>query len=103
MFVFFVCLFFCNYFLIQVGEGEPVLIPMQMTVKGCPIFLQITGPDHPVPTPIIRYSPVALSKVLATLHLLSLPLFSSAGSAWITCALMQSLIVQFALLVPHIS
>ncbi|XP_044280926.1 deleted in lung and esophageal cancer protein 1 [Varanus komodoensis] len=38
-----------------VGESEPVLIPIQMTVKGCPIFLQVTGPDHPVPTPVIRF------------------------------------------------
>ncbi|KAJ6659300.1 hypothetical protein lerEdw1_019171 [Lerista edwardsae] len=39
----------------EVGEPEPVLIPMQMSVKGCPIFLQMTGPNHPMPTPIIRF------------------------------------------------
>lgn len=35
------------------GDLQPKLIPMQMTVKGCPIFLQVTGPK-PEP-PIIRY------------------------------------------------
>ncbi|XP_042328214.1 deleted in lung and esophageal cancer protein 1 isoform X2 [Sceloporus undulatus] len=39
----------------KVGESEPVLIPIQMTVKGCPIYLQMTGPNHPMPTPIIRF------------------------------------------------
>uniref|UniRef100_A0ABM5GMR3 Deleted in lung and esophageal cancer protein 1 isoform X2 n=1 Tax=Pogona vitticeps TaxID=103695 RepID=A0ABM5GMR3_9SAUR len=39
----------------KVGESEPMLIPIQMTVKGCPIFLQMTGPDHPMPTPVIRF------------------------------------------------
>ncbi|NXS00644.1 DLEC1 protein, partial [Oxylabes madagascariensis] len=38
----------------KVGDLQPKLIPMQMTVKGCPIFLQLTGPQ-PEP-PIIRYS-----------------------------------------------
>ncbi|NXQ24481.1 DLEC1 protein, partial [Alaudala cheleensis] len=38
----------------KVGDLQPKLIPMQMTVKGCPIFLQVTGPQ-PEP-PILRYS-----------------------------------------------
>ncbi|NXB80464.1 DLEC1 protein, partial [Donacobius atricapilla] len=37
----------------KVGGLQPKLIPMQMTVKGCPIFLQLTGPQ-PEP-PIIRF------------------------------------------------
>ncbi|NXI31871.1 DLEC1 protein, partial [Sterrhoptilus dennistouni] len=37
----------------KVGDLQPQLIPMQMTVKGCPIFLQVTGPQ-PEP-PIIRF------------------------------------------------
>jgi len=37
-----------------VGDLQPKLIPMQMTVKGCPIFLQMTGPQ--TEQPIIRYS-----------------------------------------------
>ncbi|XP_053116258.1 deleted in lung and esophageal cancer protein 1 isoform X2 [Hemicordylus capensis] len=39
----------------KVGESDPVLIPMHMSVKGCPIFLQLTGPNHPMPIPIIRF------------------------------------------------
>ncbi|XP_062982585.1 deleted in lung and esophageal cancer protein 1 [Elgaria multicarinata webbii] len=39
----------------KVGESEPMLIPIQMTVRGCPIFLQVTGPNHPMLTPIIRF------------------------------------------------
>ncbi|NXB92103.1 DLEC1 protein, partial [Vidua chalybeata] len=37
----------------KVGDLLPKIIPMQMTVKGCPIFLQVTGPK-PEP-PIIRF------------------------------------------------
>ncbi|NXS95285.1 DLEC1 protein, partial [Jacana jacana] len=37
----------------KVGDLEPTLIPMQMTVKGCPIFLQMTGPQ--AEQPIIRF------------------------------------------------
>ncbi|NXQ91537.1 DLEC1 protein, partial [Nyctibius grandis] len=37
----------------KVGDLQPKLIPMQMTVKGCPIFLQMTGP--PTEQPIIRF------------------------------------------------
>uniref|UniRef100_A0A8C0GUZ5 DLEC1 cilia and flagella associated protein n=1 Tax=Chelonoidis abingdonii TaxID=106734 RepID=A0A8C0GUZ5_CHEAB len=41
----------------RVGDLQPTLIPMQMTVKGCPIFLQMTGPqtDHQTKIPIIRF------------------------------------------------
>ncbi|KAM6452904.1 deleted in lung and esophageal cancer protein 1 [Liasis olivaceus] len=39
----------------KVGESEPKLIPIEMTVKGCPIFLQMTGPSHPMATPTIRF------------------------------------------------
>ncbi|XP_061522302.1 deleted in lung and esophageal cancer protein 1 isoform X1 [Phycodurus eques] len=28
----------------KVGDLEPSLLPMQMTVKGCPLYFQITGP-----------------------------------------------------------
>ncbi|XP_063159400.1 deleted in lung and esophageal cancer protein 1 [Candoia aspera] len=41
--------------LCKVGDSEPKLVPLQMTVKGCPIFLQMTGPSHPMPTPTIRF------------------------------------------------
>ncbi|KFZ50995.1 Deleted in lung and esophageal cancer protein 1, partial [Antrostomus carolinensis] len=37
----------------KVGDLQPKLIPMQMTVKGCPIFLQMTGPQ--TERPIIRF------------------------------------------------
>ncbi|NXP51531.1 DLEC1 protein, partial [Heliornis fulica] len=37
----------------KVGDLQPKLIPMQMTVKGCPIFLQMTGPQ--TEQPIIRF------------------------------------------------
>ncbi|XP_029979404.1 deleted in lung and esophageal cancer protein 1 isoform X2 [Sphaeramia orbicularis] len=29
----------------KVGDLEPTLIPVQMTVKGCPLYFQITGPQ----------------------------------------------------------
>ncbi|XP_053198841.1 deleted in lung and esophageal cancer protein 1 [Scomber japonicus] len=41
----------------KVGDLEPTLIPMQMTVKGCPLYFQMTGP-HPVDQnqgPIIQF------------------------------------------------
>ncbi|KAM9573313.1 deleted in lung and esophageal cancer protein 1 isoform 2-T2 [Guaruba guarouba] len=37
----------------KVGDLQPKLIPMQMTVKGCPVFLQLTGPQ--TKSPIIRF------------------------------------------------
>ncbi|XP_070585983.1 deleted in lung and esophageal cancer protein 1 [Erythrolamprus reginae] len=39
----------------KMGELEPRLIPIEMTVKGCPIFLQMTGPNHPIAIPTIRF------------------------------------------------
>ncbi|XP_067386498.1 deleted in lung and esophageal cancer protein 1-like [Emydura macquarii macquarii] len=41
----------------RVGDLQCTLIPMQMTVKGCPIFLQMTGPQTEDQTkiPIIRF------------------------------------------------
>nr|XP_056713113.1 deleted in lung and esophageal cancer protein 1 [Euleptes europaea] len=39
----------------KVGDSEPKLIPMQIAVSGCPIFLQVTGPNHPLQTPIVRF------------------------------------------------
>ncbi|XP_059324950.1 deleted in lung and esophageal cancer protein 1 [Ammospiza nelsoni] len=42
-----------DYLVCKVGHLQPKLIPMQMTVKGCPIFLQVTGPK-PEP-PIVRF------------------------------------------------
>ncbi|XP_034257522.1 deleted in lung and esophageal cancer protein 1 isoform X2 [Pantherophis guttatus] len=39
----------------KLGELEPKLIPIEMSVKGCPIFLQMTGPSHPIAIPIIRF------------------------------------------------
>ncbi|NWW94955.1 DLEC1 protein, partial [Rhynochetos jubatus] len=37
----------------RVGDLQPKLIPMQMTVKGCPIYLQMTGPHRE--RPVIRF------------------------------------------------
>ncbi|NXE90540.1 DLEC1 protein, partial [Menura novaehollandiae] len=37
----------------KVGDLQPKLIPIQMAVTGCPIFLQITGPQ--TEPPIIRF------------------------------------------------
>nr|XP_013810630.1 PREDICTED: deleted in lung and esophageal cancer protein 1 [Apteryx mantelli mantelli] len=37
----------------KVGDLQPTLIPLRMTVKGCPIFLQMTGPQ--TEQPIIRF------------------------------------------------
>ncbi|CAG5895998.1 unnamed protein product [Menidia menidia] len=41
----------------KVGELEPVLIAMQMTVKGCPLYFQMTGPraDDQHQGPIIHF------------------------------------------------
>ncbi|KAK7881823.1 hypothetical protein WMY93_030232 [Mugilogobius chulae] len=41
----------------KVGDLEPSLIPMQMTVKGCPLYFQMTGPqlDSQNEGPIIRF------------------------------------------------
>ncbi|NWI49999.1 DLEC1 protein, partial [Calyptomena viridis] len=37
----------------KVGDLQPKLIPMQMTVNGCPIFLKMAGPQ--TESPIIRF------------------------------------------------
>ncbi|KAF2983630.1 hypothetical protein EK904_005558 [Melospiza melodia maxima] len=42
-----------DYLVCKVGHLQPKLIPMQMTVKGCPIFLQVTGPK--LEPPIVRF------------------------------------------------
>ncbi|NXU16048.1 DLEC1 protein, partial [Pardalotus punctatus] len=42
-----------DYLVCRVGDLKPKLIPIQMTVKGCPIYLSVTGPQ-PEP-PIIRF------------------------------------------------
>ncbi|XP_054847469.1 deleted in lung and esophageal cancer protein 1 [Eublepharis macularius] len=39
----------------KVGDLEPKLIPVQIAVKGCPIFLQVTGPNHFLQTPVVRF------------------------------------------------
>lgn len=41
----------------QVGDLEPTLIPMQMRVKGCPLYFQMTGPcaDSQNEGPYIRF------------------------------------------------
>ncbi|KAJ0059524.1 hypothetical protein NL108_001875, partial [Boleophthalmus pectinirostris] len=41
----------------KVGDLEPTLIPMQMAVKGCPLYFQMTGPrvDNQNDGPIIRF------------------------------------------------
>ncbi|XP_071341210.1 deleted in lung and esophageal cancer protein 1 [Trachinotus anak] len=41
----------------KVGDLEPRLIPMQMTVKGCPLYFQMTGPriDNQNQGPIIQF------------------------------------------------
>uniref|UniRef100_A0A3B3ZMW1 Uncharacterized protein n=1 Tax=Periophthalmus magnuspinnatus TaxID=409849 RepID=A0A3B3ZMW1_9GOBI len=41
----------------KVGDLEPTLIPIQMTVKGCPLYFQMTGPrvDSQNEGPIIRF------------------------------------------------
>ncbi|XP_026534679.1 deleted in lung and esophageal cancer protein 1 [Notechis scutatus] len=39
----------------KVGESELKVIPIEMSVKGCPIFLQMTGPSHPVAIPTLRF------------------------------------------------
>ncbi|KAG8138712.1 hypothetical protein E2320_001516 [Naja naja] len=39
----------------EVGESERKVIPIEMSVKGCPIFLQMTGPSHPMAIPTLRF------------------------------------------------
>ncbi|PKK32004.1 deleted in lung and esophageal cancer 1 [Columba livia] len=42
-----------DHLVCMVGDLEPKLIPMRMTVTGCPIFLQMTGPQ--TEQPMIRF------------------------------------------------
>nr|CBN81993.1 Deleted in lung and esophageal cancer protein 1 [Dicentrarchus labrax] len=44
-------------FFTRVGDLDPALIPMQMTVKGCPLYFQMTGPrpDDQNQGPIIQF------------------------------------------------
>ncbi|XP_008295951.1 deleted in lung and esophageal cancer protein 1 [Stegastes partitus] len=46
-----------DHLICKVGELESVLIPMQMTVKGCPLYFQMTGPqaDNQHQGPTIRF------------------------------------------------
>ncbi|XP_051796597.1 deleted in lung and esophageal cancer protein 1 isoform X2 [Acanthochromis polyacanthus] len=46
-----------DHLICRVGELEPVHIPMQMTVKGCPLYFQMTGPqaDNQHQGPTIRF------------------------------------------------
>ncbi|XP_070784344.1 deleted in lung and esophageal cancer protein 1 [Enoplosus armatus] len=46
-----------DHLICKVGDLEPTLIPMQMTVKGCPLYFQMTGPrpDNQTPGPIIQF------------------------------------------------
>ncbi|XP_029384985.1 deleted in lung and esophageal cancer protein 1 isoform X2 [Echeneis naucrates] len=46
-----------DHLICKVGDLEPRLIPMQMTVKGCPLYFQMTGPqpDDQNQGPIIRF------------------------------------------------
>uniref|UniRef100_A0A3B4UY15 DLEC1 cilia and flagella associated protein n=1 Tax=Seriola dumerili TaxID=41447 RepID=A0A3B4UY15_SERDU len=46
-----------DHLICKVGDLEPRLIPMQMTVKGCPLYFQMTGPrpDDQNQGPIIQF------------------------------------------------
>ncbi|XP_042366373.1 deleted in lung and esophageal cancer protein 1 [Plectropomus leopardus] len=46
-----------DYLICKVGELEPTLIPMQMTVTGCPLYFQMTGPcpDDQNQGPVIQF------------------------------------------------
>nr|XP_046227112.1 deleted in lung and esophageal cancer protein 1 isoform X2 [Scatophagus argus] len=46
-----------DHLICKVGDLEAVLIPVQMTVKGCPLFFQMTGPrpDGQNQGPIIQF------------------------------------------------
>ncbi|XP_023122061.2 deleted in lung and esophageal cancer protein 1 [Amphiprion ocellaris] len=46
-----------DHLICRVGELEPMHIPMQMTVKGCPLYFQMTGPqaDNQHQGPTIRF------------------------------------------------
>ncbi|XP_047205106.1 deleted in lung and esophageal cancer protein 1 isoform X3 [Girardinichthys multiradiatus] len=46
-----------DHLVCKVGDLEPMLIPMQMTVKGCPLYFQMIGPqpDDQHQGPIIHF------------------------------------------------
>ncbi|XP_051267160.1 deleted in lung and esophageal cancer protein 1 [Dicentrarchus labrax] len=46
-----------DHLICRVGDLDPALIPMQMTVKGCPLYFQMTGPrpDDQNQGPIIQF------------------------------------------------
>ncbi|XP_038584685.1 deleted in lung and esophageal cancer protein 1 [Micropterus salmoides] len=44
-----------DHLVCNVGDLEPALIPMQMTVKGCPLYFQMTGPRPDGQGPIIQF------------------------------------------------
>ncbi|XP_070709445.1 deleted in lung and esophageal cancer protein 1 [Pempheris klunzingeri] len=46
-----------DHLISKVGDLEPTLVPMQMTVKGCPLYFQMTGPrpDDQNQGPAIQY------------------------------------------------
>ncbi|XP_059183037.1 deleted in lung and esophageal cancer protein 1 [Centropristis striata] len=46
-----------DHLICKVGDLEPTLIPMQMTVTGCPLYFQMTGPrpDDQNQGPIIQF------------------------------------------------
>lgn len=59
---------FSTLFLIQVGDLKPVLIPIHMTVKGCPLYFQMTGPraQDQNQGPIIQSVPQSFSPAIYT-------------------------------------
>lgn len=60
---------------VQVGDLEPTLIPMQMTVKGCPLYFQVMGPqrDDQNQGPIIQSVPLSISHtIICTFFILAL-------------------------------
>ncbi|XP_069559633.1 deleted in lung and esophageal cancer protein 1 [Brachyistius frenatus] len=46
-----------DHLICKVGELDPVVIPMQMTVRGCPLYFQMTGPraDDQYQGPILQF------------------------------------------------
>lgn len=65
---------------VQVGDLEPALIPMQMTVKGCPLYFQMTGPqpDDQNQGPTIQSVALSISHtIICTYLIMSLNHFSS--------------------------
>ncbi|KAI5617177.1 deleted in lung and esophageal cancer protein 1 isoform X2 [Silurus asotus] len=46
-----------DHLVCKVGDLEPTLIPMRISIKGCPVYFQMIGPQHENPNqgPIIRF------------------------------------------------